>query len=150
MINARAETVAGKPAFRSAFKHRRCLVPASGFFEWRAEGRTKTPHYFRREDDEPFAFAGLWERWSKGPAPVESVAIITTEPNDLVAPVHDRMPAILRPEDYAQRLDPEEQASDLHALLAPFPAGLMAAHPVGTLVGSPRVDRPECIEPVAS
>jgi putative SOS response-associated peptidase YedK len=92
MINARSETVAEKPAFRAAFRQRRCLIPADGFFEWKAEGRGKQPWYLRLTDGRPFAFAGTWERWSKGDGPVESCAPITTEANEVVGPVHVRMP----------------------------------------------------------
>ena len=149
MINARAETVASKPAFRSAFRRRRCLVLADGFYEWAATGgKAKTPFHFRRRDGRPFAFAGLWERREKGPQPVESCTLITTEPNAVVAPVHDRMPAILRPEHYQQWLDPDEQGADeLDALLGPLPDELMEGFTVGRLVNSPSRDDPRCIEP---
>ncbi|QDV34674.1 SOS response-associated peptidase [Tautonia plasticadhaerens] len=117
---------------------------------WKAAGKGRTPYYFHLRDDPPFAFAGLWECWSKGPEPIDSVAIITTEPNELVAPVHDRMPVILRPEEFGQWLDPQEQEADLLSLLAPLTAGWMDPYPVGKLIGSPKNDRPECIERAAT
>jgi putative SOS response-associated peptidase YedK len=110
--NARAETVAEKPSFRSAFKKRRCLIPASGFFEWKKEGQLKQPFYFSRPDDKPLAFAGLWETWND----IESCTIITTEANELMAPIHDRMPVVLGDNDYATWLDPE--ATSLEKLLS--------------------------------
>jgi putative SOS response-associated peptidase YedK len=148
MINARAETVAEKPAYRSAFRRRRCLVVADDFYEWAtAAGKGgKVPHYFRLANGEPFAFAGLWEQGSKGDEPVESCALLTTEANDVVAPVHDRMPVILAPDDYARWLDPGAGPAELQALLVPY-GGAMVAHAVGRLVNDPRHDDLRCIEP---
>ena len=106
-INAKAETVAEKPTFRDAFRHRRCLIPADGFYEWKQEGSRKWPVYIRMKDQEPFAFAGLWECWEgqEGKAKaIESCTILTTEPNDLLAPIHNRMPVILYPKDYENRI----------------------------------------------
>jgi putative SOS response-associated peptidase YedK len=146
LINARADTVAEKPAFRSAFKKRRCLAPADGFYEWKRENG-KTPYYFRLKDESPFAFAGLWERYEKGDEPVESCTLITCEANGVVAPVHNRMPVILKPEDYARWLDTEEQRAEaLVGLLAPLPDDWLSAHPVGKLVNNPRNEDPRCIE----
>lgn len=149
MINARAETLAEKPAYRAAFRRRRCLVLADGFYEWKqVPGRkVKEPIYFRLKDGKPFAFAGLWEIWnSTDGSQVLSCAIITTEPNGLVEPVHNRMPAILPAESYAAWLDPEEQApARLSGLLKPYPAGEMTAYPVSTVVNSPGNDSAECI-----
>jgi putative SOS response-associated peptidase YedK len=105
------------------------------------------PHYFALRHGGPFAFAGLWERWSKGAEPVESCALLTTEANELVAPVHGRMPLILPPEDYARWLDPGAAVPALQSLLRPYPADAMAAHPVSRLVNDPRIDDPRCIEP---
>jgi putative SOS response-associated peptidase YedK len=152
MINARAETVAEKPAYRSAFRKRRCLIPADGFFEWGAgPGGRKQPVYFRMKDGSPFAFAGLWESWSKGDGPVESCALITTTPNGLVAPVHDRMPAILAPDEYARWLDPRAgDPAALAGLLRPYPASAIVAFPVGRTVNDPRYDGPECIAPLSA
>ena len=115
LINARAETIAEKPSFRSAFRKRRCLVPADGFYEWKAEPGGKQPFHFRRRDRLPFAFAGLWE---KGPAG-DGAAILTTAANELLAPVHDRMPVILSPDDYVRWLDPSAEVGELQALMRP-------------------------------
>ena len=147
MINARAETVAEKPAFRHAFKAKRCLVLADGFFEWRREGKHKRPYFIRMKDDRPFAFAGLWERWDKGGGPIESCTLLTGEPNEVVAPIHDRMPVILHKSDYDLWLDPDvNDPKKLQGLLVPYPADEMEAYPVGTLVNSPANDVAECIE----
>lgn len=150
MINARAETVADKPAFRAAFKRRRCLVLADGFYEWRRTPEGKQPYYITLEDGGPFAFAGLWERWDKGEGePLLTCTLITTTPNALMQQVHHRMPVILSPGDYDLWLDPAVQDRErLLPLLRPFPAERMLAVPVSTLVNSPRNDLPECQEPV--
>jgi putative SOS response-associated peptidase YedK len=151
LINARADTVATKPSFRSAFRRHRCLIPADAFFEWKAAGKQKQPYLFALRDRRPFAFAGLWERWL-GPDgdPLESCAIVTTEANERVFPVHDRMPVILPPESYAAWLDPEIQDRErLLPLLRPYPAEEMTATPVSQKVNSPRNDYPGCIEPAA-
>lgn len=150
MINARAETAPDKPAFRSAFRRRRCLVPADGFYEWRKAGARKQPYYVRLADGGPFAIAGLWERWEGPAGDVASCTLLTTGPNDLLAPIHDRMPVILSPDDYGTWLDPEEQApATLLPLLRPFPSDAMVAFPVRTLVNNPASDDPRCIEPAA-
>jgi putative SOS response-associated peptidase YedK len=152
MINARAETLAEKPAFRSAFKNRRCLIPADGFFEWRKEpgGKSKTPMYVRLKSGEPFAFAGLWEAWrSPDDETILSCTIITTTPNSLVEKIHDRMPVILKPDAVKRWLDPSEQEPvKLTNLLKPYPASQMTAYAVSKLVNKPQVDSPECITPV--
>lgn len=150
MINARAETVAEKPSYRTSFKRKRCLVPADGFYEWQATGGPKQPFYFRFEGGGPFALAGLWDRWEKGEdEPVETFTILTTEPNEVVAPVHQRMPVILDREGMAVWLDPAiEEAEQLQPLLGPFPAAGMEAYPVSTFVNSPGNDTPRCIEPL--
>ena len=149
MINARADGVATKPSFRSAFKSRRCLIQADGFYEWKAAGtKKKQPYRFSMKSGEPFAFAGLWEVWRKSDPPLESCALITGEPNAVVAEVHDRMPVILHPEDYARWLDPREtDAEALQALLVPYPASEMRSVAVSTAVNSPRNDTPECLRP---
>ena len=148
MINARAETVADKPAFRGALRHRRCLVPADGFYEWRKEGTKKQPVYVRRKDGLPFAFAGLWERWEREGEVIESCAILTTGANDLMAEFHDRMPVILDPEDYGLWLDPEVQDPGLLGpLLKPYPGDETEVYPVSTLVNNPRHEDPRCVEP---
>jgi putative SOS response-associated peptidase YedK len=150
LINARSETVAAKPSFRSAFKCRRCLVLADGFYEWQKLGTRKQPFYFRLRDGKPFAFAGLWERWEKAGAPVESCTILTTEANDVLRPVHERMPVILGPKDYDLWLDPSPQKPELlQALLRPYPPGEMTGFPVSPLVNNPRNNSSRCIEPAA-
>lgn len=147
MINARAETVATKPGYRQAFKSRRCLVVADGFYEWQKNGRRKQPYYIRLKDDRPFAFAGVWERWSKGGEPVESCAIITTDANELVRSIHDRMPVILPPEAYNLWLSPDTEIELLQSLLQPYRASEMLAYPIGTQVNSPAYNQPDCIRP---
>jgi putative SOS response-associated peptidase YedK len=148
LINARAETVAGKPSFRAAFKYRRCLVPADGFYEWRKEGGKKQPLYVRRKDGRPFAFAGLWERWERAGEVIESCAIITTGANDLMGEFHDRMPVILRPEDYDLWLDPVVQEPKLvEPLLKPCPGDELEAYPLSRLVNDARTEDPRCVEP---
>ena len=113
MINARAETVNSKPAYRNAFKHRRCLIPAEGLYEWKAGKTGKTPFLIRRDDREPFAMAGLWERWrGEDEQVIESCTIVVTDANDLLRPVHDRMPVILAPADYAGWLDSKSENKD--------------------------------------
>jgi putative SOS response-associated peptidase YedK len=152
LINARAETLAEKPAFRAAYKYHRCLIFADGFYEWQARpgAKTKLPHFIRLKSGMPFAFAGLWECWgSADGSEVRTAAIITTEPNALVAPIHNRMPVILSRVDYAQWLDPAPQSPQrLQSLLVPFPTGEMEARPVSALVNSPANDRPEITLPV--
>lgn len=147
-INARAETVASKPAFRQAFRRRRCLIAADGFYEWKRTDGRKQPYYIKLKEGEPFAFAGLWERWQGGETAIESCTIIVTEANNLVRTIHDRMPVILAPEDYHPWMDPEPRdPNDLQALLGPFPAERMVAHPVGLAVNNPRNDKPELLLP---
>jgi putative SOS response-associated peptidase YedK len=148
MINARAESVAEKPAFRAAFHSRRCVVPASGFYEWQRRRRGPAqPHLIRRKDGEPLGFAGLWEGW-RDPATgevVESCTVITCEPNELMAELHDRMPVILDPADYDRWLDPK--AAGAEELLRPCPAGWLEAIPVSTRVNNPANDDESVLEP---
>jgi putative SOS response-associated peptidase YedK len=151
MINARSETVAEKPAFRAAFRHRRCLVVADGFYEWQKIERGKQPFYIRLRDGRPFAFAGLWEHW-KGPddAVIQSCTILTTQPNDLIRALHNRMPVIVHPSDYDLWLDPDvQQVERLQPLLRGYPPGQMEAFPVSRVVNRPGNDDPQCIEPLA-
>ena len=149
MINARAETVAEKPSFRKAFRNHRCLVLTDGFYEWQKTGNGKQPYYIRMEDGSPFAFAGLWESWQNG-REIRSATIITTEANDVVAPIHNRMPVILHPEDYDLWLDPDfDEKEPLTTLLKPYPAEMMEAHPVSRRVNSPSNNEPSIIESVA-
>jgi putative SOS response-associated peptidase YedK len=148
MINARAETLVEKPAFRSAFRARRCLLVADGFYEWQKLGTRKQPHFIGFKDGRPFAFAGLWERWrGEGSEHVESCTIVTTEANELLAPIHDRMPVILDPEDFALWIDPAEKDTErLVGLLRPYQPGPLQAYPVSLLVNNPANDTPACRE----
>jgi putative SOS response-associated peptidase YedK len=152
LINARGETLAEKPSFRGALKYKRCLILADGFYEWKSQPGTKTkiPHFIFLKSRQPFAFAGLWDEWhSPDGGVIRSATIITTQPNERMATLHNRMPVILPPSAYAQWLDPAPLAPDrLLPLLKPFPADEMDAHPVSTLVNSPANDRPELIVPV--
>ena len=149
-INAKAETVAEKPSFRAAFKTRRCLVIATGFYEWQVQGRSKQPMWIGLKSKQPFAFAGLWEQWQPPEGEViESCTILTTEPNELLRPIHNRMPVILSPTSYDQWLDPTVQDTvPLKALLRPYPGDELLAYPVSTLVNNPRHDAPDCLEPL--
>lgn len=149
MINARAESLAEKPAFRSAFRYRRCIVPISGFYEWAKTERTRQPYFLRAVGGEPMGVAGLWERWhSPDGSELTTCTLITTDANDTVRPIHHRMPAILDPKDYALWLDPETPTKTLHALLRPASEALLTAYPVSTLVNSPTHDDPSLIAPL--
>lgn len=150
LINARSETVADKPSFRAAFKRRRCLIPADGFYEWQRKGNKKQPIYVHSNEDQPFALAGLWEVWHSAEGSViESCTILTTEPNELMQPIHNRMPVIVEPPDYALWLDPGPNPQVARHLLRSYPAAKMATYPVSTLVNSPRNDDPQCIVPLS-
>jgi putative SOS response-associated peptidase YedK len=148
LINARCETVHSARAFREAYGRRRCLVPADGFFEWQKQGKARQPYLIRRKDGAPFAFAGLWERWRQPGATddlvVRSCTIITCPANELVAPLHDRMPVILPPEAYARWLDP---GTDGRSLLRPCPPTWLESSPVNPRINSPKHDDPACIQP---
>ncbi len=151
LINARSETAASKPSFRSAFRQRRCLVLADGFFEWQSVAGKKQPLYFCLRDGVPFAFAGLWDRWEGEDRTIQSFTILTTSANDLVRPTHDRMPVILDRKDYASWLDPHVQESQhLHELLRPYPCEQMTSYPVSPRVNSPRYDDASCVAPLPS
>jgi putative SOS response-associated peptidase YedK len=149
-INARSETVAEKPAFRSAIKHRRCLIIADGFYEWQAQGKKKQPYYFTMANREPFAFAGLWENWESPESEnIVSCSIITTAANSTVQPVHDRMPVILPPSAWEEWLDPSiKNAQEVLPLLKPYDPAAITANAVSTIVNSPTRDSPECIQTV--
>ena len=150
LINARAETVAEKPSFRDAYRRRRCLIPANGFYEWQKRpGGVKQPYRITLEDQQPFAFAGLWERWERASdsKPVQSCAIITTEANDLLRPIHGRMPVIVDAANYDAWLDADGHDGAQAALLRPYPSEAMAAWPVGTYVNSAANDDAKCLEP---
>ncbi len=150
MINARAETVSEKPSFRSAFKKRRCLIVADGFYEWQKTDGGKQPYHVRMRDGSPFAFAGLWETWARDGVEIRSCSIITTDANDLMGEIHHRMPVILPPEDYDLWLDPgfgEKEA--LVDLLRPHPSDAMEAYPVSRRVNRPANNDPRVVEPAA-
>ena len=144
MINARAETLHEKPAYRVPFARKRCLILADGFFEWKAQGKGKQPYFIQLASREPFAFAGLWDHWS-APDGGEKLtcSIITCEPNDLMAEIHNRMPVILSPQNYPRWLDPGDPAQLPVDLLRPYPAGEMKAWKVSAAVGNVRINGPE-------
>lgn len=150
MINARSETVAEKPAFRSAIKHRRCLIVADGFYEWLPQGKHKQPYYFQTTEGQPFAFAGLWESWESPEAEnIVSCTIITTAANETVQPVHDRMPVILPEDAWEEWLDPAvNSAQEVLPLLKPYAAAAMTANAVSAIVNSSSKDSPECIQAI--
>lgn len=150
LINARAETIEEKPSFRGSLKYKRCLILADGFYEWKAAGKTKIPYFIHMNDRKPFAFAGLWDSWnSPDGSQIKSCTIITTEPNDLMTLIHNRMPAILHPRDYAKWLDPSAQTPEsLKPLIKPYPAEMMNAYPVSTMVNKPENDIPDLVVPV--
>lgn len=167
MINARAETAATKPAYRAAFRRRRGLVVADGFYEWqqpertaglgvgklagRGKGDKKQPFFFHMQDDRPFAFAGLWESWeSPDGSNLDSCTILTTDANDLMRPIHDRMPVILAPDDYGRWLDQAIEPSEVELLLRPYLGSDLVAYPIGTYVNNPTHDAPQCIAPLTA
>ena len=154
MINARAETLSEKPSFREAFKSRRCIIPASGFYEWQKQTKgAKQPFYFYLKEKEVFGFAGLWESWLDKTTgdELETCTIITTEANEVLKPVHERMPVILKPESYDEWLDAKEKnTEELQKLLVPYPAVEMDAHAVSRSVNIPDVDSEELIKPLNS
>ncbi|MGD8379147.1 MAG: SOS response-associated peptidase [Gammaproteobacteria bacterium] len=147
MINARAETVSDKPAFRRAFRHRRCLVPASGFYEWRAEPGGKQPWFITLPDGEPMAFAGLWERWDGADGTVDSFTILTTDANPAMRAIHERMPVILPPDAFDEWLKASSDPEHLKPLLVPY-RGPLLSHPVSRRVNSPRNDGPDLVAAV--
>ncbi|MBW4581072.1 MAG: SOS response-associated peptidase [Tildeniella nuda ZEHNDER 1965/U140] len=148
LINARAETVAEKPSFRAAFKQRRCLILADGFYEWqRVDRKTKQPYYFQLANKQPFAFAGLWERWQGDGDVVETCTILTTQANELLQPLHDRMPVMIDSQDYDRWLEPT-LAPDHQALLHPYNAALMQGYRVSDRVNRATNESPDCINPL--
>lgn len=154
MINARAKTLSEKPSFREAFKSRRCIIPASGFYEWQKQDKgAKQPFYFYLKEKEVFGFAGLWESWVDKTTgeELETCTIITTEANEVLKPVHERMPVILKPESYDEWLDIKEKDTEkLQKFLMPYPAVEMDSHAVGKSVNIPDVDSEELIKPLNS
>ncbi len=146
LINARAETVSEKPSFKAAFKRRRCLIIADGFYEWQRQEKKKQPYYFCLQNAQLFAFAGLWEQWNLPDEDIiNSCTILTTEANDLLRPIHDRMPVILESKNYGLWLDSETQQPQLQQLLRPYQADLMTSCTVSTKVNNPKNNTPECI-----
>lgn len=151
MINARAETVAEKPAFRVAFRRRRCLVVADGFYEWQRTAGGKTPMRITRRDGAPMAFAGLWERWAPtGEQPLDTFTILTVAASAFMRPIHARMPVIVPPAGRAPWLDPASDADRLRSLLVPDEGRELVAYAVSTLVNSPANDVPECVAPLGA
>ena len=150
MINARSETVATKPSFRTSLRRKRCAILADGFYEWKKVEGGKQPYHIHLKDQRPFAFAGLWDRWSKGPIdPIESFTIITTTPNDKVAELHNRMPVILTPEALDLWLDPTvDDASRLVKVLEPYDAEEIDFFPVSKMVNRPSNNVPQCLAPI--
>lgn len=149
LINARAETIAEKPAFKTSFKKKRCLVVTNGFYEWKKEGAGKQPYLIHRQDGKPFAFAGLWSSWRdpESGGTVETYTILTTEPNDLLRPLHNRMPVILDKPRFDEWLDPKQEDTDkLQPLLVPAPVEGFEAYPVSRAVNNPIHDSPDCVE----
>jgi putative SOS response-associated peptidase YedK len=155
MINARAETVVERPAYRAALRYHRCLVPATGFYEWRRGARAPQPYLIRRRDSRPMGLGAVWDHWRPpGSDPrqmtIESCAVLTTPANALIAALHDRMPLVVDPANYELWLDPEvKDPARLQELLRPFPADEMEAIPVSARVNSPANDDPSCVEPVS-
>ena len=146
LINARAETAHEKPSFRAAFKRRRCLIPANGFYEWQSLGKNqpKQPFYFHLSKHQLFAFAGLWDTWEE----IQTCTILTTSANEILQPIHSRMPVILSPDQYKTWLHPATSTADLRSLLQPYPAAPMQAYPVSLEVNAPSHDHPNCIKPL--
>ncbi len=146
-INARAETVAEKPTYRASFKHKRCLIPATGFYEWKREGNNKTPHHIRLPEGELFAFAGLWDHWNKEGTGFDSCSIIVTRANDTIQPIHDRMPVILNSAQYNTWLNTRHvNRAQLEALLTPY-TGSMEITTISRYVNNPKHNDPGCIAP---
>jgi len=153
LINARGETLAEKPSFRGSYRHKRCLILADGFYEWKTFGqkKSKTPYFIHMKDRQAFAIAGLWDSWaSPDSSSIKTCTIITTAPNELMEMIHERMPVILHPRDYAKWLDPAPQTPEsLQLLIKPFEADAMSAYPVSTLVNKATNDTPEMVVPAA-
>ena len=145
LINARSETVHEKPSFKSSFASKRCLIAANGFYEWKKEGDSKIPVYIKLSSRDLFAFAGLWSKWASGDKVYNTCTILTTDPNELLKPVHNRMPVILPKDKEEDWLDISAPQDEIRALLTPYPPGEMEYYPVSTFVNSPKNDSPECI-----
>lgn len=149
-INARAETVGTKPSFRSAIKFRRCIIPASGFYEWEKVEKGKVPYYIHLKSNEPIGFAGLWDKWKRNNGSViETCTILTTSANNLLKPIHDRMPVIIHPNEYELWLDREMNETDkLKSIFQPYPSEMLSLYKVSNPVNKPAYDKADCIEPV--
>jgi putative SOS response-associated peptidase YedK len=147
-INARSETLEEKPSFSESFQNRRCLIPADGFYEWKRKGNGKQPYYFQMQDEEPFMFAGIWDEWRKDTVSIISCSIITTAPNELLATIHDRMPAILSSEAQNKWLSNDTKADELKSLLVPYPAAAMKSSPVRQEVNHGQVEDAQLVEPI--
>jgi putative SOS response-associated peptidase YedK len=149
MINARAKTLAKKPAFRGLLGNRRCLVLADGFYDWRKEGKGKVPMHFKLKSGEPFTFAGLWDIWKHPDGSLlRTYTIVTTEPNDVLRPIHNRMPAMLSNDDGQKWLAVDDEIAHALTLLKPYPPQMMEGYDMSPLVNNPRNDLPECVRPV--
>jgi putative SOS response-associated peptidase YedK len=150
MFNARGETAAEKPAYKAAMKRRRCLVPADGFYEWKRDGDRTRPHWIRRRDSKPLAFAGLWETWT-GPngEELETAAIVTTAANDTLKPLHDRMPVVVPPDAFGLWLDPNAELKIAAALMTPAPNDLLEAYEVSSAVNRVANDEPALLTPAS-
>lgn len=148
VINARSETIEGKPSFSESFQRRRCLIPADGFYEWERSGNIAQPYYFQMRDESPFAFAGIWDEWQGAGNVIASCAIITTKANELLARIHDRMPVILPAESQDQWLAGNSELMALRSLLAPYPASEMISYPVSYDVNHPKIDDEHLTKPV--
>jgi putative SOS response-associated peptidase YedK len=149
MANARSETAATKPAFRSSFRTRRCLIVADGFYEWQARDGKKQPYYIRLKSGQPFGIAGLWDRWGKHGEPIESCTILTTDANEPMMAIHERMPVVIPPESFDFWLNPaEHDVAKLSRLMRPFHSDEMTAYPVSTLVNNAKQDAAKCVEPL--
>lgn len=149
MTNARSETAATKPAFRSSFRARRCLIVADGFYEWQARDGKKQPYYIRLKSGQPFGIAGLWDHWDKQGEPIESCTILTTDANEPMMAIHERMPVVIPPESFGVWLNPAEHSVEkLSRLLRPFHPDEMTAYPVSTLVNNAKQDSAKCVEPL--
>ena len=148
IINARAETLSDRASFRESFERRRCLILADGFYEWRRAGKSKQAFFFQRKDEGAFGFAGIWDRWRKDGVTIKSCAIVTTAANELLTPVHDRMPVMLPENAYEAWLDSQVSTTELKKLLEPFPSEEMKSHPVSSKVNSADNEGEELIERV--
>lgn len=150
MINARAETLSQKASFKNSFKKLRCIIPCSGFYEWKKlDKKTKVPYFIRLRNGTPFALAGLWDRWNKDGGNLITFTIITTTPNNIIKPIHDRMPVILKSENHDMWINPDiTDTKNISDFLKPYPSEEMELYEISTFVNNPKNDSPECIEPI--